>query len=106
MAKKSKTNLGSTPGLHAKRAKQLIDLIALQAKRSERLAKNNKCALALESYEDSIYASGEYHGHVDAIGKHDVAFRKAIYPSFNTAMHEQLNAHTAFKMHCVRKKET
>jgi hypothetical protein len=94
-------NLGSPPSAHVKRIRRLIFDVTHNAEQAESLAKAGKCALAMFHFEDAIYRKGELVAHMDSVGKHAYAVRKAVSTK---AARAQIAARKALETHCGRLK--
>lgn len=100
--RKTRTNLGSSPSVHAKRVRRLIHDVTRHAEEAERFAKAGKCDVAQLHYEDAIYRTGELHAHLNSIGRHEYAVRKAAQP--NLPARAKIAARKALETHCGRPK--
>jgi hypothetical protein len=99
--KRRRVNLGSPPSAHAKRARKLNAEILRHAKAAQESAKAAKCPRAQEQYEDALATRGEYWGHLRSIGRHEIAFRRAVSTEAPRAI---IAARKALEQHCGRAK--
>lgn len=101
-SRKRQMNLGGSPLEHTRKLRKAIQHLNANVEAAERFAKQGKCAVAQESYEEAHRWLGMEQAHVESVGKHRHLLEMKV--NLTAPRRKMVAARKALETYCGREK--